>query len=69
MKRILFALGAILALQGILSAQAREPQWLTQRVTVRGARLTDILSVVQDVGGFTLKSMLTMRNGLNNLLI
>ncbi len=57
MKRILFTLGATLILQGFLSAQAAEPKpkWLAETVTIREARWPDLRSVIQRIGGFTLK--------------
>jgi hypothetical protein len=57
MKRILFALGAALILQGFLSAQAAEPKptWLFESVSIRDARWHDLLSVSQRIGGFTVR--------------
>jgi hypothetical protein len=55
MKLILFGLVAVVAMRGVLSAQASEPQpaWLAKRVTVRfkDARLSDVIAMVLKVTG------------------
>ena len=57
MKSIFCGLVAVTLLQGVLSAQdaTLRPEWLKRPVTIREARITEVLTIIQRIGEFTLE--------------